>query len=80
MPHVKREKNAKALDTRPCRARYWATGRLGYRKIRNLMRSGYTWEKAVRIWTSTRVKRLPLGWMERFNPSIKRLRTMEKSP
>ncbi len=49
-----RSKKGKRPDKRPSRPRYWNSGRLALRKIRNLVRSGYSPREALRLWTETR--------------------------
>lgn len=51
---AKRGKKCKRPDTRPARNRYWNSGRLALKKIRNLVRSGYTPREALRLWEETR--------------------------
>lgn len=48
----------KSPDKRPARARYWNSGRLAFNKIRNLVLSGYTLDKAVDLWDAARKGRL----------------------
>lgn len=55
----KRSKKSKAPDRRPARARYWASGRLPFRKVRNLMRSGYAFNAALSLWETTRKRGRP---------------------
>ena len=47
-------KRSKSPDTRPARGRYWASGRLAEKKIRNLMKyKGFETEaKAKSYWLS----------------------------
>jgi len=50
----KRGKKCKKPDRRPARARYWTSGNLAYRKVRNLVRSGFEPMKALELWEATR--------------------------
>lgn len=50
----KRGKKCKRPDTRPARNRYWESGRLALKKIRNLVRAGYSPRDALRYWESVR--------------------------
>lgn len=48
-------KTGKRSDKRPARARYWGSGRLAFKKIRNLIIHGrMTVVKAMKEWESTR--------------------------
>lgn len=38
----------------PSRPKYWNSGRLALKKLRNLVRSGYSPKEALRVWTETR--------------------------
>lgn len=53
-PQQKRGKKCKRPDQRPARRRYWTRGRLALKKLRNLIRSGYSPEAALAYWTKTR--------------------------
>lgn len=53
----KSQKGRPAPDKRPARARYWASGNLAYRKVRNLVRSGYKAMDALNLWESTRKRK-----------------------
>lgn len=53
-PKRSRAKKTKRPDSRPARARYWNSGRLAIRKVRNLVRSGYSPREALKIWEDTR--------------------------
>lgn len=53
-----KQKSGKAKDKRPARARYWRSGVLARRKIRNLMKCcRMTQEKASKLWHATRKRR-----------------------
>lgn len=54
---AKRPKRCKKSDTRPARARYWASGHLALRKVRNLVRSGFEPMKALALWEATRKRK-----------------------
>lgn len=46
-------------NNRPSRTRYWASGRLMERKVRNLVRHcGYSYEEALALWLRTRTTRI----------------------
>lgn len=48
-------KHGKRSDKRPSRTRYWSSGWLAFRKIRNLMRcGGMKLEAAIKEWESSR--------------------------
>ena len=51
-----KDKRSKKPDDRPARKRYWASGRLAKRKIRNLMKTGAFESKAdaEKYWKSVR--------------------------
>lgn len=51
---TKRPKKSKRPDNRPAKKRYWTSGRLAYRKVRNLVRSGYAPMEALKLWEATR--------------------------
>jgi len=55
------KKTGKRPDNRPARARYWSTGRLATKKVRNLIRSGYSLEDAISVWESTRKRNRDKG-------------------
>lgn len=38
----------------PARPKYWRSGRLALRKLRNLVRSGYSPREALKVWTAAR--------------------------
>lgn len=38
----------------PAGPRYWRSGRLALRKLRNLVRSGYSPREALKVWTEAR--------------------------
>ena len=54
MPRKRIAKCGKRADPRPARPRYWASGRLALKKIRNLVRSGYTVQRAFKTWAAAR--------------------------
>ena len=54
----KKTKGAKRPDKRAARTRYWTAQRLMLRKLRALVRSGYTVEGALAVWQARgRVRR-----------------------
>ena len=60
-----RPKKTKRPDNRPARSRYWGSGRLAIRKIKNLVKcNGLTVEEATQQWESTRKRgREKLGFL-----------------
>lgn len=54
---MKASKTNKSPDRRPCIARYWASGKLAFRKVRNMVRSGMDPTKALDQWESTRKRK-----------------------
>jgi hypothetical protein len=73
-----RPKKTKRPDNRPARQRYWVTGRLAVRKIKNLVvHNGLTVEEATRQWEDTRKRgRAKLGFLP-YN-QIKKLEKYER--
>lgn len=47
-------KCGKRSDKNPSRPKYWASGRLALRKVRALVRSGYTINGAIHCWLAAR--------------------------
>ncbi len=47
-------KCGKRSDKNPSRPKYWASGRLAMRKVRALVRSGYTVNGAIHYWIGAR--------------------------
>ena len=58
MAGTQKSKKSKRPDKRPARARYWASGKLARRKIRNLVRhSGFATEaEATVYWRKVRTR------------------------
>ena len=58
----KQKKKGKRPDKRPARLRYWMSGRLEERKIRNLMKyCGMSRQSAYKRWHNTRKGRVKDG-------------------
>jgi hypothetical protein len=58
----KQKKKGKRPDKRPARLRYWMSGRLEERKIRNLMKyCGMSKQSAYKFWHNTRKGRVKDG-------------------
>lgn len=47
-------KCGKRSDKNPSRPKYWASGKLALRKVRNLVRSGYSLNAAIHHWLQSR--------------------------
>ena len=64
---LQKSKKTKRPDRRPARARYWRSGRLAERKIRNLLRSGQfeSLADARAYWLSVRKRFYGVGYAPR---------------
>jgi hypothetical protein len=47
-------KKAKRTDKSPARSRYWTSGNLAFRKIRNMVLSGMSVDDALEVWEKSR--------------------------
>ncbi len=65
-----RGKKTKSRDDRPARARYWAKRTLEAHKVKNLVRYGYSPEKALRFWREHRKGRVPNGFIFTFSAPL----------